>query len=126
MILTHVSIRGNFIFSMSDVTNPSTQPGRSSGSSDGVFRRWSRKFALVTGLGVTEEERLDELRAFQGKTCEKWKRELMTYSKFGSRPPLTFFVLTSFGDRSSSGIHAQTSRVIRMSCEFDAPPLQAV
>jgi len=66
---------------MSNVTNPSTIPGPSSGSnSDSTFQQWRRKFGLVTGLGITEEERLEALQAFQHKTCEKWKKELMNYS----------------------------------------------
>jgi len=76
----HVVFVGNLSLPMSDVTNPSTQPTEPSDSSNSTFRRWRRKFALVTGLGVSEEERQNELQAFQRKTCEKWKKELMSYS----------------------------------------------
>lgn len=52
---------------------------------NGTFQRWSRKFSLVTGLGVSEQERLAELQTFQRKTCDKWKKELMSYSGFATR-----------------------------------------
>ena len=46
-----------------------------------AFERWRRKAALVTGLGVTEEERMADLRAFQTRSCEKTKSYLMNYSE---------------------------------------------
>lgn len=41
---------------------------------------------LVTGLGVTEEERLADLRAHQVGWCEKDKEYLMNYSASCSTP----------------------------------------
>lgn len=35
---------------------------------------------LVTGLGVTEDERMEDLRASQIAACEKKKEYLMNYS----------------------------------------------
>lgn len=35
---------------------------------------------LVTGLGVTEEERMADLRLHQTRHCEKKKQYLMEYS----------------------------------------------
>ncbi|KAG6841129.1 hypothetical protein C0991_001519 [Blastosporella zonata] len=46
----------------------------------GAFERWRRKAALVTGLGVTEEERLADLAIHQTRQCEKTKSYLMNYS----------------------------------------------
>ncbi|KAI0334437.1 hypothetical protein GY45DRAFT_1431638 [Cubamyces sp. BRFM 1775] len=45
-----------------------------------TFERWRRKFSMITGLGGTPEERTADMEAYHHKTCEKWKRELMTYS----------------------------------------------
>lgn len=39
---------------------------------------------LVTGVGVTEEERLADLRVYQTRGCEKTKEYLMNYSRFRS------------------------------------------
>lgn len=51
-----------------------------------VFSKWSRKFSVVTGIGITEEERLRELEIHQHNVCNRWKKELMNYSGF-ARPP---------------------------------------
>ena len=51
-------------------------------SDDSTFNKWRRTFSLITGLGVTEEERLADIDAYHGRTCEKWKRELMNYSQY--------------------------------------------
>jgi inner membrane protease ATP23 len=39
---------------------------------------------LITGIGVTEEERLADLRVFQTRHCEKTKDYLMNYSQLVS------------------------------------------
>ncbi|GLB43751.1 putative has a dual role in the assembly of mitochondrial ATPase [Lyophyllum shimeji] len=52
-----------------------------------AFERWRRKAMLVTGLGVTEEERLEDLRMHQTRQCEKTKTYLMNYS-----PPVVFML----------------------------------
>lgn len=36
---------------------------------------------LITGIGVTEEERLADLRMYQTRHCEKTKEYLMNYSR---------------------------------------------
>ncbi|KIL71259.1 hypothetical protein M378DRAFT_64992 [Amanita muscaria Koide BX008] len=56
-------------------STPSESPDQS-----GTFARWRRKFALITGLGVTEEERLEDLRRYQTRNCEKTKEYLLNYS----------------------------------------------
>lgn len=53
-------------------------------SDSSAFEKWRRKAALVTGLGVTEQERMRAVEEFQTKTCEKWKLNLMHYSQFGA------------------------------------------
>jgi mitochondrial inner membrane protease ATP23 len=35
----------------------------------------------MTGLGATDAEKAAELEAYQHRTCEKWKAELMTRSQ---------------------------------------------
>ncbi|KAI0718932.1 peptidase M76 family-domain-containing protein [Cerioporus squamosus] len=45
-----------------------------------TFERWRRTFSMITGLGGTQEERAADMEASHHKKCEKWKRELMTYS----------------------------------------------
>ena len=55
---------------------PSTPPQNSS-----AFERWRRQAMLVTGLGVTEDERLEALRAHQTRHCEKQKEYFMNYSE---------------------------------------------
>jgi hypothetical protein len=63
-------------------TNPSTENSPlSSSSQTSAFERWRRKAALVTGIGVTEEERLSDLRDHQIRGCEKMKMQLMNYSQ---------------------------------------------
>ena len=47
-----------------------------------IFNKWSRKFSVVTGIGITEEERLRELETHQHDVCNRWKKELMNYSGF--------------------------------------------
>lgn len=56
-----------------DAPTPSAQ-------STSAFERWRRKAALVTGLGVSEEDRLADLRMHQTRQCEKTKDYLMNYS----------------------------------------------
>ena len=45
-----------------------------------AFERWRRKAMLVTGLGVTEGERLENLKHDQIMHCERKKDWLMNYS----------------------------------------------
>jgi inner membrane protease ATP23 len=45
-----------------------------------AFERWRRKAMLVTGLGVTEGERLENLKHDQIMHCERKKDYLMNYS----------------------------------------------
>ena len=37
---------------------------------------------MITGLGGTQEQREADMEAHRHKKCEKWKRELMTYSQY--------------------------------------------
>jgi len=45
-----------------------------------AFERWRRKAMLITGLGVTEDERLENLKHDQIMHCERKKDYLMNYS----------------------------------------------
>lgn len=68
---------------------------------------------LVTGLGVSEEERMRDLRAFQTGSCEKTKEYLMNYSE-------PSFLHENFASclwvqfRSSCGVHAKTPQSVWM------------
>ncbi|KAG2022427.1 metalloprotease ATP23 [Coprinopsis cinerea AmutBmut pab1-1] len=52
-----------------------------------AFERWRRKAMLVTGLGVTEEERLRDLQETHIGWCEKDKEFMLNYS-----PPVVFMM----------------------------------
>ncbi|KAF9562286.1 hypothetical protein CPC08DRAFT_663292 [Agrocybe pediades] len=52
-----------------------------------AFERWRRKAMLVTGLGVSEEERLADLQMHHVRDCERKKEYLMNYS------PVVVFML---------------------------------
>lgn len=62
----------------------SVMDSRSSSSADPEdsrrFERWLQKAALVTGLGLTTEERQGRDEEQKHLRCEKWKAELMNYS----------------------------------------------
>lgn len=62
-------------------TEESSSPVQSTSEPTSAFERWRRKAALVTGIGVTEEERMAYLRESQRRSCEKTKTYLMNYSK---------------------------------------------
>lgn len=63
---------------MDSASNPPTP----SSSDASTFERWRRKFSMITGVGGTKDERAAEMDANHHTTCEKWKRELMTYSQY--------------------------------------------
>ena len=50
--------------------------------SDPAFKKWLRKAGLVTGLAGTKEEQMAGLEEYKHATCEKWKKELMSYSQY--------------------------------------------
>lgn len=81
---------------MNDSTTPqasSSSPSPDSSKPSSAFERWRRKAMLVTGIGVTEEERLADLRIHQTRHCEKTKEYLMNYSR--SRPRLFSCIIIS-------------------------------
>ena len=47
-----------------------------------AFERWRRKAMLVTGLGVSQDERLADLQASHIYNCEQNKEYLMNYSQY--------------------------------------------
>ena len=51
-------------------------------SDDRVLNRWRRSFGLLTGLGLTAEERADAFADQQRQVCERWKAELVKYSQY--------------------------------------------
>lgn len=95
-------------------------------TSTSAFERWRRKAALVTGLGVTEEERMEDLRAFQTRSCEKTKKYLMEYSKpriltaitafqFQYAGPAVVFMLKHL---KLSGCEVPTSNILCAPCDM--------
>ena len=81
-----------------------------------IFSKWSRKFSAVTGIGITEGERLQELEAHQYNVCNRWKKELMNYSGFACLPPPSFVQhsLNTHYSRSGRGFHVETTRTVRL------------
>src|SRR6266545_8125128 len=49
-------------------------------SEPSAFERWRRKAMLVTGLGITEQERLEYLQHSHLEDCERRKEHLMNSS----------------------------------------------
>lgn len=86
------------------------QPSGSSSSSDSsTFSRWSRRFAVITGVGVTEQERAADLEAHQIQTCEKWKRELMNNS------PAVVFMLKHLKE---NGCNVTPDNIVCTPCDY--------
>jgi len=75
-----------------------------------IFNKWSRKFSVVTGIGITEEERLRELETHQHNMCNRWKRELMNYS------PAVVFMLKRL---EQSGCPVAPKHLSCQPCSFD-------
>ena len=67
---------------MSSPESSASSSSSQSSSSNSIFKRWSKTFGVITGIGMTEEERTAELEAHHGRTCDKWKREMMNYSQY--------------------------------------------
>ncbi|KAI0690734.1 peptidase M76 family-domain-containing protein [Cytidiella melzeri] len=44
------------------------------------FQSWQRRFSLMTGLGLSKEEKAEQVIEAQRKQCEKWKFDLLHYS----------------------------------------------
>ncbi|KAF9055724.1 peptidase M76 family-domain-containing protein [Panaeolus papilionaceus] len=73
-----------------------------------AFERWRRKAMLVTGLGVTEEERLADLSQHHVRRCEKEKEYLMNYS------PIVVFMLKNL---KASGCEVPASNILCAPCD---------
>lgn len=43
------------------------------------FQKWTREFSLLTGYGISHDERVNEIGR---RNCEKWKKELLNYSQY--------------------------------------------
>ncbi|KXN84977.1 Mitochondrial inner membrane protease ATP23 [Leucoagaricus sp. SymC.cos] len=96
---------------MSDSTTPqaTSSPPSDSSQPSSAFERWRRKLMLVTGLGVTEEERLADLRVHQTRHCERTKEYLMNYS------PAVVFMLKHLKE---SGCEVPKSNVLCAPCDL--------
>ena len=93
-----------------------------------IFSKWSHKFSVVTGLGITEEERLRELEGHQNKVCNRWKKELMNYSGFARRPLSCLVgIFSTRYSRPGRSFYAETARTVRVlgsSEAFELPTVQ--
>jgi len=91
---------------MSDT--PQDPPSGESPEQDGAFARWRKKLTIITGLGVTEEERMHHFRH-----CEEKKEYLMNYSQ--SDPLLAHINGPNvFVSRSGCCVHAEASEAVGM------------
>jgi hypothetical protein len=75
----------------SSMTDSSLTPAAATSSSPAssqsdarIFNRWRKTFGVITGLGLSDEERAVEMQAHHIRTCEQWKRQLMNYSQHSS------------------------------------------
>ncbi|KAH9486143.1 Mitochondrial inner membrane protease ATP23 [Psilocybe cubensis] len=73
-----------------------------------AFERWRRKAMLVTGLGVTEEERLEDIRMHHVRQCESKKEYLINYS------PIVVFMLKHL---KLSGCEVPPSNILCAPCD---------
>ena len=62
----------------SEPLQPSTS---TSPAEDKNFQSWRRKFSLLTGLGLSEEDKAERVMDAHRNQCEKWKFELLHYSQ---------------------------------------------
>ncbi|KAK2462891.1 hypothetical protein APHAL10511_005089 [Amanita phalloides] len=92
---------------MSDT--PQTSPPSGSPEQSPAFASWRRKLALITGLGVSEEDRLQDLRIHQTRNCEKTKEYLKNYS------PAVVFMLKHL---KSSGCEVPPSNIFCAPCDM--------
>ena len=93
-----------------------------------IFKKWSRKFSVVTGIGIPEEERLRELETHQNDVCNRWKKELMNYSGFALAAPSSYRrdLINARNSRPGSGFHVETTRTVWMPCRSEAFELPTV
>ncbi|TFK42206.1 peptidase M76 family-domain-containing protein [Crucibulum laeve] len=102
---------------MNDSGKDNNAPSQSSSSAPpppaqepvSAFERWRRKAMLVTGLGVSEEERLADLKAHQTRHCEKRKAYLMQYS------PAVVFMLKHL---KHSGCEVPAENILCAPCDL--------
>ncbi|EIN14341.1 metalloprotease ATP23 [Punctularia strigosozonata HHB-11173 SS5] len=78
-------------------------------SDERLFDRWRKQFGLITGLGLTAEERAHEMEKHHGRTCEKWKTFLMNYS------PATVFMLKHL---NLVGANVTSEHIQCLPCDF--------
>ncbi|KAL0952193.1 hypothetical protein HGRIS_008803 [Hohenbuehelia grisea] len=78
---------GNASSSSSTATSSSSHPfsspspkAPSDAPSLSAFEQWRRKAALITGVGVTPEERAADQMSIHCNGCEQWKSQLLQYS----------------------------------------------
>lgn len=98
--------------SSSSSSSTSADPGNST-----AFQRWLKKAAVLTGIGITPEERQRGFEEQQHVRCKKWKTELMNYSPSFSPCPRVHAHVFLLANRRSlrswiqlNAIHSQVRR----------------
>ncbi|KAL0061924.1 Mitochondrial inner membrane protease atp23 [Marasmius tenuissimus] len=96
-------------------TDPQSSSSPSASTSSGqptqasAFEQWRRRAMLITGLGVTEEERMKDLQQINLKRCEKMKQDLMDSS------PIVVFMLKHL---RLSGCQVPEANIFCGTCEM--------
>ncbi|KAK1217259.1 Mitochondrial inner membrane protease atp23 [Marasmius sp. AFHP31] len=93
--------------SSSSSSSASTSSGQPTQQS--AFEQWRRRAMLITGLGVTEEERMKDLQQINLKRCEKMKQDLMDSS------PIVVFMLKHL---RLSGCQVPEANIFCGTCEM--------
>ncbi|KZT08588.1 uncharacterized protein LAESUDRAFT_43623 [Laetiporus sulphureus 93-53] len=94
---------------MPDSVDSDTSSSGLSDSDNSTFQRWRRTFSVITGLGVSPEQRNADLERYHSETCEKWKRELMNYS------PAVIFMLKHL---KLSGCDVSSKDIVCAPCDY--------
>ncbi|KII93094.1 hypothetical protein PLICRDRAFT_49171 [Plicaturopsis crispa FD-325 SS-3] len=96
---------------MSESLNPSNGPSlpQQSPSETRAFDRWRKKIGVITGMGLTEEERSSEMQRMHHQTCEERKTFLMNNS------PNVIFMLKHL---KLSGCDVKSENIPCMPCDM--------
>ena len=90
-------------------------------SENKIFKKWRKEFSLLTGYGIDPGERA---LTINHRSCERWKKDLLNYSKCLVCSFTIFQLLTRH--RSANTVHAQTSPAYWCKPHDSSLPLFAV
>ncbi|KAJ8483433.1 hypothetical protein ONZ45_g14610 [Pleurotus djamor] len=89
-------------------SSSSTSPTPPPPGQPSAFERWRRRAALVTGIGVTPEERAKDQLEIHCHGCEQWKSQLLQFS------PSVVFMLKHL---KLSGCEVPPSNIVCAPCD---------